>query len=308
MGTDLENWRVEVQQTLHGFANTFASYRASYQWEPQPDSPAALALARQAKFSGAWSDEPVEDLLGLAALQVTSAVEHLEAVTRLLEDDPMVFAPATVTRAALEAAGRSWWLLDAELPLDQCLHRAITERLYGIWENRKFPEAIRPKVVWDRKINRILSEAEARGIPNGRGSTSVPPYVGAKRPASTRLIRDLLGSAELGSVVYRHLSAIAHATPSLAMAIDPEAAEQDLRAAHLVVQADSVILLTLGGTLGFSSAFDRLLVFFGWDPWAWTRWSRFALSKLWGMLDEVPSPERRHFDPDKVEPPSSPMA
>jgi hypothetical protein len=306
VGTNLQNWRVEVQQTLHGFANVFATYREQYQWRPLRDSPAALALAREEEFAGAWSDEPVADLLGLAALQVTSAVEHLEAVTRLLDDEPMVFAPATVTRAVLEAAGRCWWLLDPDLPFAQCLHRALTERLYGIWENSKFPEAIRPKVVWERKIKRILSEAEARGIPHGKGSTRVPPYIGAARPAPTQLIRDLLGSPELGSVVYRHLSAIAHATPSLAMGVDPEAAEENLRAAHLVVQADSVILLALGGTLGFSSSFDRLLAFYGWDPWGWTNWRQFGLSKLWRMLNEVPSPERRHFDPDELEPPSHP--
>jgi hypothetical protein len=304
VGTDVKNWRVEVQQTLHGLTNVFAGYRERYQWEPQPDSPASLALAREEQFAGAWSDEPVADLLSLTALQVTSAVEHLEAVTRLLDDEPMVFPPATVTRAVLEAAGRSWWLLDPDLPFAECLHRAITERLYGIWENSKFPEAVRPKAVWERKIKRILSEAEARGIPNKRGSTGVPPYVGAARPKSTQLIQDLLGSAELGSVVYRLLSGIAHATPSLAMGVDPEAVEQDLKTAHLVVRADSVILLALGGTLGFSSAFDRLLVFYGWDPWAWAHWRPFGLSKLWGMLNDVPSPERRHFDPDEAEPPS----
>jgi hypothetical protein len=305
LGSEPTNWRGEVQQTLRGFANVFASYRAQYQWEPQPDSPAALGLAREEEFAGAWSDEPVADLLlGLVALQVTSAVEHLEALTRLLDDEPMVFAPATVTRAVLEAAGRCWWLLDPNLPLDQCLHRAITERLYGLWEDSKYPEAVGPKAVWERKIERILGEAEARGIRNGKGSTYVAPYVGAKRPAATQLIRDLLGSPELGSTLYRHLSGIAHATPSLGMSIDPEAAKQGLTTAHLVIRPDSVILLTTAGILGFSSAFDRLLVFYGWDPWAWAKWRQFGVAKLSRMLNEAPSPERRHFDPDEVEPPS----
>jgi hypothetical protein len=59
VGTDLQTWRVEVQQTLHGLTNVFAGYRERYQWEPQSDSPAALALAREEEFAGAWSDEPV---------------------------------------------------------------------------------------------------------------------------------------------------------------------------------------------------------------------------------------------------------
>ncbi len=299
---------MEVQQTLAGFANIFASYRSEFGWEPSPGSLAAEATRREAEVAGAWSDEPVADLLALVSLQMTSAAEHLEGVARVLEDEPMVFVPASVARGAVEAAGRSWWLLDPNLTLDQRVHRALTERLYGIWENSKYPERVRGREVWERKIARILGEAARREVPFATGTDRRAPYVGAeRRPPSTRLTQELFGSKEIGAVVYRHLSAIAHATTSLARGVDPDLEEHEVTpaGAHLVVNADSVILLGLGASWAFSSAFNRLIVFYGWDATSWLSWRQFRLSKLWRMLEAVPRTGRRIPDPDEFAPPGT---
>lgn len=299
---------MEVQQTLAGFANVFASYRSEFHWEPSPGSLAAEATRREPEVAGAWSDEPVADLLALVSLQMTSAAEHLEGVARVLGDEPMVFVPASVARGVVEAAGRSWWLLDPDLTLDQRVHRALTERLYGIWENSKYPEEVRGREAWDRKIARILGEAERREVPFVTGTDRRAPYVGAeRRPASTWLTQQLFDSEEIGAVFYRHLSAIAHATTSLAQGVDPDLEEHELApaATHLVVRADSVILLAFGASWAFSSAFDRLIGFYGWDTVPWLSWQRFGLSKLWDMLKAVPRTERRIADPDEFAPPGT---
>lgn len=102
---------MEVQQALAGFANIFVSYRSQFRWEPSPGSLAAEAKRREPEVAGAWSDEPVADLLALVSLQMTSAAEHLEGATRVLEDEPMVFVPASVARGSSRpqaAAGGSW--------------------------------------------------------------------------------------------------------------------------------------------------------------------------------------------------------
>ncbi len=71
------------------------------------------------------------------------------------------------------------------------------------------------------------------------------------------------------------------------------------------MRADSVILLALGASWAFSSAFDRLIVFYGWDATSWLSWRRFGLSKLWGMLEALPTTERRIADPDEFAPPGT---
>lgn len=93
-------------------------------------------------LQGAWGREPVERAYNIASMLYGAAGQYLRAFTQLLNDNMVLFGFQTVTRALLEAAARSWWVLDPACTVRERVERAYVELYYSFGEMKKVAQAI----------------------------------------------------------------------------------------------------------------------------------------------------------------------
>ena len=143
-----------------------------------------------------WGPKPVEDAYNVAAVLYAGAGQYLRSLRQLFNDDMVLFGFQAVTRALLEAAARSWWVLDPEKTVRERVERAYEERWYSFLEMQKVANAaggaFKQQVAKD---NVLRLQAAELGLPErtDRGS----PFCrfrgfGTPRPDSTKLVPDLL--------------------------------------------------------------------------------------------------------------------
>lgn len=165
---------------------------------------------------GPWGRKPVEDAYNVAALLYGGAGQYLRALRQLLHDDMVLFGFQAITRALLEAAARSWWILDPECSVRQRVERAYEERYYSFSELQKVADTaggdLARQVANDTRL-RVeaaelgLQERTEKNLPLRR-----PLGVGTPRPSSTDLVSALLSHVGVcdGKVWYRTFSGVVH--------------------------------------------------------------------------------------------------
>ena len=166
--------------------------------------------------SGPWGRRPVERAYNTAALLYAAAGQYLRALRQLLNDDIALFGFQAITRALLEAAARSWWILDPEQTVRQRVERAYDELYYSFHEMQKVANVIGGDLA--RQVAedvRLRAEAVALGLPERTQRSSPfrrPLGIGIVRPVNTDLVPALLSCMGIdnGERWYRTFSGIVH--------------------------------------------------------------------------------------------------
>lgn len=165
---------------------------------------------------GPWGRKPVEDAYNVASVLYGAAGQYLRAFGQLLNDDVVLFGFQAITRALLEAAARSWWVLDPACTVRERVERAYVERYYSFSEMKKVAQAIGGDLVLQvERDTHLQVETVALGLRERtkKGSPLGPPSgVGVHRPDSVDLVSDLLKDVGVdnGAVWYRTFSGIIH--------------------------------------------------------------------------------------------------
>jgi hypothetical protein len=173
--------------------------RHEHHHDPAPESPAE---AERANTSGR-AYQHVLDAQTVAGLRVAATEDHMSAIATLVTHPTSVFPLRTLARTASELSVRAWWLLDPACSPQDRAERGLSEALYSFQEQKQLPGAdLRERAAERRR--ELASQAGNEGL-HVSGDN--------KRPNSTmHLLRETLDDEDLGSIVYRLLSAHVHGT------------------------------------------------------------------------------------------------
>lgn len=175
----------------------------------------------------------------------------------------------------MEAAGRSWWLLEPGIDDARRLGRYMTDRLYSWQETVRLAEGISAsdQEVRDQQAARMEALAlcaERHGF-LVRRQQRVPVSVGEPRPTSMKLLDAILADPadglSAGATLYRMLSATAHATlygllrPTQVLQRHADGSAM----AGVAIDDLQLAQITLGPVLAYGRAMTSLSALWGWD-------------------------------------------
>jgi hypothetical protein len=148
---------------------------------------------------------------GLLAFE--SAIDHLRALGHLLRTD-LVTPLAAVARGTVEAAAATAYLLDFEVSANERARRFLNGMLASLTDLQLAPDGVADQ----EGLRRTLEEGIDVGIRLGFPVTRPrrvweAPYLGDRPEHIAARVDQVMVKANLGKVVYRMLSATAHATP-----------------------------------------------------------------------------------------------
>ena len=131
----------EILQEVIEFARTLSDAAEA---DPVEGSQAyeELNFNEEVGPKGPWGRKPVEHTYTTAALLYAAAGQYLRSLRQLLNDDIALFGFQVITRALLEAAARSWWILDPACSVRERVERAYDEQYYSFDELRKVAPAM----------------------------------------------------------------------------------------------------------------------------------------------------------------------
>jgi hypothetical protein len=192
----------------------------------------------------------------------------------------------TLGRSILEHAAQAWWLLDPSLEARSRLARIITLQLHDLHDEDRELERI-SNLLADQLQARERSEA-LQAVAREKGFRVLTPRRSAPAieeewPATIRLVGQLLEDpqgqladelvpgdrSEYGRIIYSQWSAVAHGRVR-SIVKEPDATE--------LAMATAVI------ARGFSAAFERQLLAYGWDTQQWTDTRRATSEAVEWML------------------------
>lgn len=220
-----------------------------------------------------------------AAGQIGAAEDNVLALELLLEDGVTSIAPFVVARAAIEASGRAFMLLDPQLTDKQRSELAVAEKLHELktletlmlaHDPSMSEEGVRSDLDDVRKRIRALKSAA------GQEGLAVP----ASRPSFTDVVRDVLSPRDdpsYGLVAGASYSSLAHAVPHILVA---HSWSLDSRLGHEwgvgFPELDYTTIRDLVQVvqIAFVKAISRQVDAYGWPPSSWTRWRRHVRATL----------------------------
>ncbi len=165
---------------------------------------------------GPWGRSPVELAYTTAALLYAAAGQYLRSLRQLLNDDTALFGFQVITRALLEAAARSWWILDPACSVRERVERAYDEQYYSFDELRKLAAAMRGdfanQVSSDVRLRADAAELGLHERTEKNAPFARPTGVGSPRLNATQVVAALSSHVEIadGERWYRTFSGIAH--------------------------------------------------------------------------------------------------
>jgi hypothetical protein len=149
----------------------------------------------------------------ISASKVLIAYGHLYGVADSLAGPGAIFAPWTLLRTVVEALGFGLWIVQGG-SLDARVQRTMTERLHGIYQNRKLGnDANIPDLVdhADERIAAVRADSERLGYAFEYPERKAP-YVGSQRESAVTAVGRLFNSNEIGALIYRRTSGYVHGT------------------------------------------------------------------------------------------------
>lgn len=186
--------------------------------EPKPGSQAYRELNEHSEKGpeGHWGRRPIEQAYNVASLLYGASNQYLRTFRIILHGDVPLFGFQAVTRALLEAAGRSWWILDPDCGVRKRVERAYDELYYSY---REMQNAARAKggefANAMKRETRLLIDAARLGLTQRTEKGS--PFgrvvgIGEPRQTSTDLVALFLSDLELedGEFWYRLLCGVVH--------------------------------------------------------------------------------------------------
>lgn len=180
----------------------------------RPGSPAAQQRATLS--APPWDDEAVRYLVFPPTRLLSSMYDHLRGLAFAIQPECPLFVIPVLSRAVVEAAARSWWMLEPSRPLEEAVARRLNEVLRMNRElAARVPPAADPAVTIaaGRRygLKELLDKGEVR-------------WFEIARPRSTNVARQLFESmgaeGQLADLPYTVLSNILHSDMAVLMRID----------------------------------------------------------------------------------------
>lgn len=235
--------------------------------------------------------DPVRCTLDFVQRFVRAAMDHLEALGHLVQDDVGFRATAVLSRAALEACAAARYLIDSEV--------SSAERVRRLWNlqcEQLTEDALRDVDESDEaKVHReaVLSAAESVGFDvqrvkrNERYRTPKVLAEDGKPHSSTLEMIEAALTADLGRSMWQGLSDVAHSRSSGLMLLD----ELSPREKQIVaMRTESIAFHAMPALIGFTGLGDHLESYLGWEDLSW-RESLEPVLQLWsassGGADDV---------------------
>lgn len=247
-------------------------YRSGYGPEPWAKMWADAILFSQ-------SSDPVEPIAGsaydLAASQLGAADDHVLALEAVLSYTETGVAPYVLGRAAIEAAGRAYQLLDPDISHRERAVLVLAESLSQLYAFRDLIRAHTPDdsrqeaktdlAEVDADIDEIKRYLRQQGlpIPNRAGFSSI-----------LRNVLAMPGSFHFGVLTAVLHSAVAHSVPNILVTLtvgDREVKPHPMNVGLIGLDEGKVMDLVLAVCLAYSRGVSRQVEMYAWPPTAWKR-------------------------------------
>ena len=189
--------------------------RSEVGYLPAADSRAMEEKTQESRFAGGWGVEPVTAAHSGGWLITGAAEDLIGSFCSLFQSGPTpVFGHTVLLRAAIESCARAAWLADPNIGVKLRVARWMSERLYSAREADQLPGArlqSRPRQV-------ILEEARRQRFEKISDKRQAAVSLEERRKGNMAIVKWLFeqpsagGDRELGEIVYRVSSAVAHST------------------------------------------------------------------------------------------------
>jgi hypothetical protein len=231
-------------------------------------------------------DEAFEAHVG-PVRDATDCVEELVGVFSKGRRTP-VYAHIVLARAALEQAGRAWWLLEPGIGVRLRVARGMNDRIFGLAQQDRLPVPEQHRARGSGRLYELLAGAEELGfeiVPSRRAKMR---YLQEVRPGQTQLVKRLLnaptGDASLGAFVYAMFSAVAHGTTFGLMSSVKEASNPGgapgVQWGAVYTDFLDVMHVLAAVILGAREVVGRRNELFGWESDSWSRTAAEALQTV----------------------------
>jgi len=262
----------EILQEVIDFARKVSDATEAY---PARGSQAddELNFNQEIGQNGPWGRSPVEHAYTTAALLYAAAGQYLRSLRQLLNDDIALFGFQVIARALLEAAARSWWILDPTCSVRERVERAYDEQYYSFNELRKFACVMggefASQVSSDVRLRADAAELGLHERTEKNAPFARPIGVGSARLNATRVVAALTSHVEMadGERWYRTFSGIAHSALYAQIAYwepvrGPGVAQEHLEPALPIPAIAQAAVLSIAAYLG---AIERHALLYGRD-------------------------------------------
>ena len=242
--------------------------------EPAAESVAVGEIAAEQNYRSrsAW-EAPVTDTHSFAVATLRAASDYVQGFAELFAaEHPPLYAHLPLARAALEAAGTSFWLSELRIsPLDR-MKRGLCELLYSA--NEVADLELTPNPGQSVQLWEGVAQSFNWSVNNGR---SKPVIDGTRRPRISESIVQLAGSApdsRAGDFLFSRLSAADHVTWfGLSWAMDMASASQrptsTLSTVSLGTSSAQVATIAFYIVRALRTAAGNLFTFMGWASSDW---------------------------------------
>lgn len=285
-----DRYRMRFSSVLREIAQSATSCLASIVFSQEADrSHAANLRAETIRLAGPSTPQPIKD----AQFDVVHAVHaHLDHVRTfaiaILDPDSAGYGLATISRGAVEAAGRAWWLItapDADELTRRWLRSHISNLKFRVSAPTHDPTATNEELAAaasnDELRTRLIAAAAGLGIVK-------PADLKMDYTTLARSVLDAVSGPGAGLHFYSELSSVAHSDPSgIASMLTTVGPHPDLPDAILYEHGMTTSML-MTVMLPIVSVHGKLLEsvmqYFSIDLELQERW-RVAMSAFTGVLE-----------------------
>jgi len=256
---------------------------------PQPGSEAQAELdnAETGTDGLHWGPDPVSTTHVLAQIRLAAASDQVRGTGKLAaSSEGGLFSPWAPGRAALEAAGVAYWLLEPNIGARERVARGLTDLMRSIRGARRFASKAGVDFDFDARFDDAATTAAHLGLTiTGEGWGR---YVGSDDlPSKTELVEAISGPDNEG--IYSIFSGFAHGeawalfetlrySPDVK---DPSGLGRTLRQPSLPMSYFAY--LTAMTASGFGRVVERAGAYYGWSSSRWQKRSdeSAALLRKW---------------------------
>lgn len=229
--TDLDEFRGPLHPAFHQMSAhliRLAEELLRTLTQPIGDGSDAAADLRDTTYNGAWG-RPLFEYVHRVAPLVTSVHDHIRATGALIIAERVVLAPMTVMRTAIEGLSLMHWLYESGIARKEKARRHINLRLVRAADGQNQYLALggessgvgEPKepvkiLAGVEESRHLIRQRWTPPVYRERGDYWLPGHIGQPVPTVMKRIKSLQLSsvgrdAEIGRLLYRRLSAVAHA-------------------------------------------------------------------------------------------------